>query len=292
MMARDPTRTCGREMLATLLEKHGLPSSPEIFDFEANLGGWCSTHSSSASGYGVFLSLQEGAGASLVSRELRQYAWLFESERGAVDDEGETSPLWGTGFPRAFFLDRELLPVGMLGFDILYFLGVGGEVYSWASPLDELYLVAGSGRTMLEVSGLRHHRRQTWFEVHICADVTELARDALQVSYYNPASDDVLKWWVNNDAHVCLFSDYAPCIMGTQVACKDEQRLVALMRQLKASLGVDRLRVWKGANAIDDSRGLDALSRSGTDCEILSGPGPGHGGTEYDVSLCDLKSWA
>ena len=137
-MIRDSDRTCGSEALTRLLQAHGLPVSREILDFEANLGGWCSSHSLSVSGYGVYLSLQDGDEVSLVSRELREREWLFEGQRDAVDEEGETSPLWGTGYPRAFFIDRPLVPGGMLGLDVHYFLGTGGEIYCWSLPLDML----------------------------------------------------------------------------------------------------------------------------------------------------------
>ncbi len=276
-MVRDPSRSCSPDQLLALVNRHGLPFSSEIVDFEANLGGWCSSHALSAHGYGVYLSLQEGQDASSVARELRQQEWIFEGKRDEVDEDGEASPLWGTGYPRAFFMDRPLVPAGMLGLDVFYFLGTRGEVYRWVLPLDELFLVAGSGRTMLECSGLRYRKGQSWFEAHICADVSILVQEVIHLQRFEPACDHLFQWWINDTVHVRLVPDYAPCIMGTHVACKNEDEFIRLVSEIKDRLKVERIRIWKGANAIVDQGGIDSLLRAGIDCETLTGPGPGHG---------------
>lgn len=290
-MMCDTAKRCSSEELQNLLKRHGLPVSARILEFEEHLGGWCSKHPLSASGLGICLSLDEGENCSRVARELRDSAWIFERSRDERDEDGETSPLWGSGFPRAFFLSRALVPIGMLGLDVFFFVGAQGEVYLWALPLDEIYIVAGAWRALVECFGLRHHRGQGWFEMHVCADVSAHVARTLKVPRFEPACDDLFQWWANDDVQVRLVPDYAPCIMGTHIACRDEGDFLSVMRCIQEQLKVDRIRIWKQANAVVDQRGIDSLQRAGIECEILTGPGPGHDGSKYDVSLCDPKNW-
>lgn len=290
-MTRDLTRTSAREPLEALLAMHGLPMSPSIWDFEKHLGGWCSSNQMSEHGLGVYLSLQEGDGCSKVATELRRRTWIFEGECGRPDEDGEISPLWGTGYPRAFFLDRPLVPAGMNGLDEYFFLGESGEVYNWVSPLGQLVVEAGSGRTFLESRGLNHQKSQSWFEAHICADLGSVLATELSLTLFEQACDQLFQWWASDTMQIRLVPNFAPCISGTHLACANEKDFLRVMRMLQAALGVKRVRVWKRGNLINDQRGFDALSRAGIDCEILRGPGPGHGSDEYDVSLCDPKNW-
>jgi hypothetical protein len=290
-MACDVAKRCSSEELRKLLIRHGLPVSAQILEFEQHLGGWCSSHPLSTKGLGIYLSLAEDESCSRVATELRGSGWIFEGSRDEPDDDGETSPIWGTGFPRAFFLSRPLVPIGMLGSDVFFFLGEQGEVYLWSMPLDEIYALAGSWRSLVEVFGLRHHKEQGWFEAHVCADVGELVSRELGVHRFEPACDFLFEWWANDDVQVRLVPDFAPCITGTHVACKNEADFVKVMSRIRSQLEVDRIRIWKRANGIVDQRGLDSLQRSGIDKEILTGPGPGHGGSTYDVPLCEPKNW-
>lgn len=291
-MVRDPERTCSPHVLEQLLERHGLPVSPEVIDFEENLGGWCSSHALSAHGFGVYLSLQDGVTCSAVANEFRSSTWLFEGDREALDEDGEYSPLWGTGYPRAFFQDRVLIPVGMRGLDEFFFIGLKGEIYDWISPLDKLVLDAGSGRTLIESSGLLHHRgNRKWFEVHICADVSAIVCKALTLPRYEPACDHLFQWWASDTTHVRLVPDYAPCIMGTYITCEHETDFINVMELIRETLKVKRVRIWRGANAVDDYCGVHLLQQFGIDYEEFCGPGLGHSDSQYDVSLCDPKNW-
>ena len=291
-MVRDPERTCSPHILERLLAKHQLPVSPEILDFEKNLGGWCSSHAFSAHGFGVYLSLQEGASCSAVANEWRSSVGLFDGKREERDEDGEYSALWGTGYPRAFFQDRILIPAGMLGEDNFFFIGINGEVYDWIPMLDKLLLSAGNGKTLIENTALRIQRqRNNWFEVHVCANVSELAQQLLALPLYEPACDHLFTWWANDTAQVCLLPDYAPCVQGTMIACQNEADLRAVIMQIKESLNVPRIRIWRDANLINDWYGVDALRRAGILCEELYGPGPGHCGSIYETKLFDPKNW-
>jgi hypothetical protein len=289
-MARDVDKTCSSGELESLLTRHGLPVSQSILEFEENLGGWCSRNPLSAHGLGVYLSLQDGEGGARVAREFRNNEWIFEGSREA-DEDGEKSTLWGTGYPRAFFGDRALVPAGMAGLDEYFFLGAGGEVYVWVMPSDQLLLKAGSGRTLLENSGLTRHRGQGWFEVHICANAAQLIASALGVPRFEAASDHLFQWWASDTVQLRLVPDYEPCIMGTHVACRDEAALRHAVSVVRDTYGASRVRIWRNANTIYDEGGIDSLIQAGLDCEILTGPGPGHDGSKYDASLCDPKNW-
>lgn len=290
-MVRLSEQSCSGDEVLRLLGEHGLPASDAVRDFEQNLGGWCSSNPHALSGFGVCYCLRSGPNSSPVAEQLRRSAWVFEGNRDEADEDGEVSPLWGTGYPRAFFEDRALTIVGMNGPDALFFLGPDGELYLWIMSLDRLSVLAGSARTMLERNALEHFKQQLWFEVHICADVSQLVQEVLDMPVYEPACDHLFRWWANDTSQVRLIPDFAPCITGTHVACEDEEDFVKAMVGIKDGLGVERLRVWKGANAINDDRGIGGLSRAGIGCEILSGPGPGHGSDAYDVSLCEPKNW-
>lgn len=290
-MVRDRARTCAAGELSALLAKHGLPVSAAVLDFEANLGGWCSSNPHAYSGYGVYLCLQEGERCSLVASALRRRSYIFEGTRDEMDEDGETAVLWGTGYPRAFFMDRPLVVAGMNSLDAVFFLGGTGEMYLWLTDVYELRLLAGCARTMLESDGLAYLKGQGWFEAHVCADVGALVTAELGLERFEPGSDHLFEWWINDAAQVRLVPDYAPCITGTHMACKREVDFLKVMRRIKGQLNVDRIRIWKRANGITDQRGIDSLQRAGIECEILTGPGPGHGGSAYDVSLCDPKNW-
>lgn len=289
-MIRDPARTCSGADLSRLLRACGLPATDEVLDFEANLGGWCSTNPCAQTGYGVYLSLEAGDDCGPIATEFRANAWVFEGRRDEWNSDGETSPLWGTGYPRAYFQDRALVPAGMSGLDEFFFLGGGGEVYNWVSPADQLILEAGSGRTLLEVRGLTLHKGQGWFDVHICADVSAQLAHTLSVPRFEPACDHLFQWWASDAAQIRLVPDHAPCITGTHLACRSEADLERALRSISGVFGDGRIRLWKNANIIYDESGIESLLRAGFDCEIVTGTGSGHGGNEYDASVCDTKN--
>lgn len=289
-MARDSARTCDAEALQRLLERHRLPVAEAILDFEANLGGWSSTNPIAEAGYGVYLALQDEPACSPVAPRLRKRAWLFEGRRDEPDGAGALSPLWGTGYPRGYFLDRALVPAGMHGADLVVFLGEAGEVYAWIDSLSELLLLAGSGRTLLERSGLTHHKGQHWFEAHLCMDVGRRVAEMLNTPRFAPACDQLFEWWANEAVQICRVPEYAPCIMGTHVACADEADFTRIVRSLVGGNGGRPLRIWARANNINDQAGLDLLSNSGIEYETSYGAGPGNYDRIYDQETGEERS--
>jgi hypothetical protein len=289
-MARDVARTCSPEVVQKLLQHHGLPVSQAIQEFEAQLGGWCSTNPLAEVGYGVYLSLQQEAHCSAVATKLRSRNWLFDGRRDAPDESGQFSPLWGTGYPRVFFQDRALVPAGMLGADVLLLLGEAGEVYAWVDSLGELLLRAGCGRTLLERFGLMRYKGQHWFEIHICGDVGAFAAEMLDVTHFQPACDQHFQWWANEAIQICCVPDYAPCIMGTHIACADERDFETLMRRLVETNGGRPLKTWARANNINDQAGRQLLSNFGIDHETLYGAGPGNYDLIYDNETGEERS--
>ncbi len=277
-MFRDPARTCSRGELEALLGGHQLPISEPLFDFEYNLGGWSSHHQSGAHGWGVYLSLQGDAAASRVAIEFRQASWIFDVGQNEPHEDGDASPVWGTGYPRAFFLERPLVPAGMAGEDVIYFLGELGEVYAFIPPLNQIYLCAGSGRTLLERNGLNHLKGQTWLEAHVCADVGYLLADALGVPLHAPACDQFFRYWANENVQVQRCPDFPPCVFGTRIACRREADFLTAMRLAAETLGPEPVRVWRNANnAVADS-GIQFLSKHGFPHQVVVGAGDGQHG--------------
>jgi hypothetical protein len=287
-----------------LLKRLGLPVSEPLLDYEKSLGGWSSTNPYSESGNGIYLCLQEGNKRSATAAQLEKRGYLFEGKRDEPDEEGDMSPIWGTGFPRLFFQDRPLVPGGMLDQDCIYFVGTQGEVYLYVDLTDTLVLLAGSGRTLLESGGLGYQKAKAWYEAHICADVSGFLSDLLCVPDFEPACDQFFRWWANDTAQIRLSADYAPCIMGTHIACESKEDFLKAFEALRHHLQVDRVRVWKRANLIGDGRGLQALKDAEVDYEELDGEPPGHWQpywdenkkmhyqpSLYDVSQCDPKNW-
>jgi hypothetical protein len=289
-MSRDSAKTCGAEDLRRLLKRHHLPVTQAILDFESNLGGWCSTNPLAETGYGVCLSLQDESSCSPVAAKIRSRKWLFELGRDELDESGQLSPLWGTGYPRAFFLDRALVPAGMLGAEVLLLVGETGEVYVWIDSLNELVLRAGCGRTLLERFGLARHKGQHWFEIHICCDVGAFVSESLNVPSFEWACDQHFEWWANDRVQICRVPDYAPCIMGTHIACADEREFSRLMHRLGDESGGHPLRIWARANNINDQSGRDLLSITGVDHETLYGAGPGNYDRIYDSESGEERS--
>jgi hypothetical protein len=231
---RQRERTCADQELVALLEKHGLPVTEALLDFERNLGGWNHPGKLSTSGMGIYLSLQEGEGVSNIAKLFRKKTWIFGPAE--PDEDGIVAPIHGTGYPRAFFEDRVLVPVGMWGEDVLLFIGTGGEIYVFVTPLNEVHLKGASGRTYLEQRALmdpRWFRGQTWYEVHLCADVGELAASLLGVPRFEPACDRLFDTWANERAQVHLVHDVAPNVFGTQISVKDAEELVNVVRRLR-----------------------------------------------------------
>lgn len=206
----------------------------------------------------------------------RRASDLFRAERG----EQERSPLWGTGYPRVFFGDRPLVPAGAFDQGSWYFIGAGGELYCYVEILDQLVLLAASGRTMLERAGLIHQKGQRWFEAHICADVGAFIAQQLAVPRFEAACDNFFEYWANDTIQMRKIAGYAPCVEGTHIACGNEDVFLNLLDRARAHLQVSRLRCWSRANLINDGSGLHALSAAQLDYELLTGRGPGHGEDE------------
>ncbi len=274
-MRRDSARTCSRGELERLLATHQLPVSDAIWDFERNLGGWCSEQAQSTHGLGIYLSLQEDASASAVAAEFRRTSWLFDRQQDEADDDNDVTPIWGKGFPRAFFLDRALVPAGMAGEDVIYFLGERGEVYAFIPPLNELYLCAGSGRTLLERNALGHVRGAAWFEAHVCADAAQTLAAALDVAVYEPACDELFKYWANDEVHIQRCPDVPPCIFGTRISCKSAADFLSAMRSVAGQLGPETMRLWRNANNSVTNSGIHLLSSHDIPYQVVVGAGDG-----------------
>jgi hypothetical protein len=300
---RDARRTCSASELVDLLSKHGLPHTEAIVDFEERVGGWSAEHPPSPCGLGVFLSLQQGEGCSPVADQFRSAMNWFagEAERRAGPEAWSYSPLRGTGYPRTFFQQRALVPAGMAGQEHAYFLGERGEMYLFISTLDQLYLVAGSGRTLIERWGMSQRKiNRAYWEIHVCADVAARVAEGLAVPRFEAACDDYFTVWANDAVQIRLVHDVAPNIFGTHIAVAEADDLLLAVRQLRSSIPARPLMVWSGANNIGDAGGLALLSSEGIDARVLYGPGPGNyeytidpetGEVVYAPSNYDSSGW-
>lgn len=300
---RDPRRTCELTALGALLVRHGLPYTQAIVEFEQHVGGWGPDVGLEFFGLGVFSALTDSEVRSPVAEGFREAQRWFASdaERLAGPQAWSYLPLRGTGYPRAFFRDRPLVPAGMLGPEHVYFLGEHGEVYLLLDSLSQLSLVAGSGRTLFERWGLSHLKRgRPFWEVHLCTDVAKELASALEVPKWKPACDDYFAVWATDEVQIRLVRDVAPNIFGTHLAVADADRLLAAVRRVQALNPQKRLRFWSGANHIHDAGGLALLLNEGVEVEVLSGPGPGN--YEYTIdaetgeilfapSLYDSSEW-
>lgn len=300
---RDVRRTCSSAELVALLAKHGLPDTAPIIEFEQRAGGWSAEHPPCLYGLGVYLSLQEGEDCSPIADEFRSAQSLFagETERRSGPEAWSYSPLRGTGYPRAFFRQQALVPAGMTGQDHVYFIGERGEVYLFITTVDQLYLVAGSGRTLFERWGMSHRKsNRAYWELHICADVAARLSEGLAVPRFGAACDDYFTVWANDAVQIRLVHDVAPNIFGTHVAFADADELISAVKRLGEMGSLAPLRVWSGANNIGDAGGLALLSDAGVEAQVLYGPGPGNyeytiesetGEVVYAASTYDSSTW-
>lgn len=300
---RDPRRTCELKELGALLVRHGLPYTQAIVEFEQHVGGWSAEAGSELYGLGVFWSLTESGVRSPVAERFREtQSWFArDAERLAGAQAWSYLPLRGTGYPRAFFRDRPLVPAGMWGPEHVYFLGEQGEVYLLLGSMSQLSLVAGSGRTLFERWGLTHRKRgRPFWEVHLCMDVAEELASVLKVPKWQPACDEYFAVWATDEVQIRLVRDVAPNIFGTHLAVADADQLLNAVRRVQALRPRKRLRFWSGANHIHDAGGLAVLLNEGIEAEVLSGPGPGNyeytidaetGEIMFAPSLYDSSAW-
>lgn len=300
---RQPHRTCAASRLAGVLGKAGLPLTDELLDLELNVGGWCAPDPRSLWGLGLYLSLEEGTDCHAIATRFRKRPSWFagDEERGAAPLEWSYLPLRGTGYPRAFFGERALVPMGMTGEEHVYFLGKQGEVYVFLTSQDQLSLVAGSGRTLIERWGMsRHKQEHSYVELHVCADVATLIAEKLDVPLFEPACDQYFQVWANDSIQLRLVHDVAPNVFGTHVAAREPEQLLRAVRSVMASRDWPGLRVWAGANNVDDLGGRSVVASAGIELEVLFGPGPGNfeftidpdsGEGVYSPSTYDSSNW-
>lgn len=288
---RQTERTRPAEELRRALGIMGLPCTDAILEFEDNFGGWSAVDTNALWGIGVHLSLHDAPkGCAVAERFRRANSWFApDLERRNGPESWSYLPFHGTGYPRAFYRERPLVPVGMTGEEHVYFLGEHGEVYMFVTTIDQLSLVAGSGRTLIERWGLNQRKRnQAHWEVHFCEDVGAQVADILQVPKFDPASDEYFTVWANDEAQIRLVHDAAPNIFGTHISTREPAGLLRAAREVHQSHRSRPLRLWASANNIADLGGRGEIANSGIDVEVLFGPGPGN----YDSSVDpDTGEW-
>lgn len=277
-VVRQKQFTCSTEELTQLLSAFDINVTPHALEFEKNLGGWCYNDAASDYGFGIFCSLQQGDNASAIAKAFRKNDRLFESSQRSTHVHGEKLPVWGTGHPRLFFQNRSLIPAGMMGFELLYFLGPQGEIYLYQKEVDTLLLVAGCGRTLLEQEALLKYTAgwNDWYRVHVCANVADVAAEALSVGRYAACTDAMFSVWANEKVQIRLIPDIAPCIMGTAIATQDPSDLLSILQKIKAQNKNAPLRLWQRANNLYDAKGLSLVSNAGVEFQLLDGAAPGH----------------
>ncbi len=300
---RRAERVRPAEELRFTLGQAGLPWTEAVAAFEYNLGGWSAGDARALWGLGVALSLDETPSCSQIAARFRKAKSWFATDLERHDGPESWSylPFRGTGYPRAFFQERALVPVGMTGEEHVYFVGEQGEVYLFITTLDQLYLIAGSGRTLIERWGLvQRKRNKAHWEVHLCEDVGAQIADALQVPRFAPACDEYFTVWANDQAQIRLVQDVSPNVFGTHISTQEPKDLLRAVRKVQRSHGSRPLRVWAGANNIDDLGGRGALANAGIEVDVLFGPGPGNfdytidpdtGEGTYLVSSYDSSGW-
>jgi hypothetical protein len=170
----------------------------------------------------------------------------------------------------------------MTGEEHVYFIGQGGEIYLFITSLDQLYLVAGCGRTLFERLALYHQKvGKRFFEAHICRNVADRIADRLGVPRLDCASDDYFTVWANDSVQIRLVQDSGPNIFGTHLAIVDPEQFLGAMSALRSEESGVELVLWGGANNIDDAGGLALLERAGIKADVRFGPGPGN----YDFTI-------
>lgn len=303
------------EQLRATLALAGLPFTDAIAELEINLGGWAVEDTRTPLGLGVFLSLDDAPDCSPVAARFRKSHRLFatDEERRSGPEGWSYLPLHGAGYPRAFFRERSLVPFGMTGQEHVYFVGERGEVYLFVTTIDQLFLVAGSGRTLIEWWGLVHRRgNRTQWEVHLCEDAAVRIAEELQAPKFSPACDDYQTVWANDAAQVRLVHDVAPNVFGTHLSTAEPEVLLRAIRAVQDSRHVHQsrpvhqrhagqpLRVWAAANNIDDLAGRTVLENAGIELDVRFGPGPGNfdytvdpdtGEGSYVASTYDASEW-
>lgn len=295
--------TCSSEELTQLLSAYHINVTPHALHFEQNLGGWCYNDAASDYGLGIFCSLQQGDNASAIAKAFRNVKGLFENSDDSSQAHGERLPVWGTGYPRLSFQNRPLIPAGMKGFELLFFLGPQGEIYLYQKEVDTLLLLAGSGRTWLEQEALTKYTSSwnDWYRVHVCADVANVAAEMLSVEHYAPCTDSIFNVWANEKVQIRLIPDIAPCIMGTAIATQDPSDLLSILQKIKAQNKNAPLRLWERANNLYDAKGLSLISHAGVEFQLLDGAPPGHydrvvdgdtGEEHYQPSQYNPRAWA
>jgi hypothetical protein len=277
-------RVLSVEQLRARLARAGLPFTDAIAELECNLGGCALEDGRTPYGLGVSLSLDDAPDCSPVAARFRGSPQLFatDDERLSGPEGWSYLPLRGTGYPRVFFQGRALVPAGMTGQEHVYFLGERGEVYLFVTTLDQLYLVAGSGRTWIERCGLVHRKRgRAYWELHICGDVGAHLAEALHAPKFAPACDEYFTVWASDEAQIRVVHDVSPNIFGTHVSTTEPDELLRALRKVLQGHRHGPLRVWSGANNIDDLGGMSVLTNAGIEAEVLFGPGPGN----FDYSI-------
>lgn len=278
LVKRQRRLTCDSRRLLELLAQSRIEVTTAAVDFEENLGGWGYERADSEFCLGVFCSVYDGEMPNAVATRFRRMGWLFERAREQVSVDGEVSPIWGTGYPRVFFQERPLVPAGMHGSELLYFLGSGGEIYVYQRETDVLLLVAGSARAMLERDAFAALTPgwDEWYRVHVCADAAELVSTYLGVAVSEPCSDALFRVWANEEAQIVSVPNWAPCIGGTVVSTRHSGDLLRVLRKLAGSDPSKPLYCWERANNLRDARGLSMLSEEGLNLRLLDGAAPGH----------------
>lgn len=275
---------CPTSQLTETLTNLGLPATEELLGFEQNLGGWSRPEPESLWGLGIGLSLGETAECHGIAKRIRKHAGWFarDTERQEGPREWSHLPMHGTGYPRAFFRDRALVPAGMTGEEHVYFVGARGEVYLFLVSQDQLLLTAGSGRTLIERWGMLGHRSEhAYVELHICANVGPLVARTLGVPLFTHACDDYFTVWANDTVQLRLVHDVAPNIFGTHIAVRNPEQLLLAVREVMAQHEWRSLRVWAAANNVDDLGGRTTIENAGIELQTLFGPGPGN--FEYTI---------
>ncbi len=69
-MGRNESRRCSEVQLVSLLHRAGLPVTEPVLDYERRLGGWSSIDPEVDTGFGIYLSLQEGVHSSATAELL------------------------------------------------------------------------------------------------------------------------------------------------------------------------------------------------------------------------------
>lgn len=264
---RDPKYTCSEAELVALLEKHGLPVSQAILDFERNFGGWCLLSSSTPIGFGVYLSLRREPNAPSISEAFRN-SNLFDEAAG-LEVDGADAPLFGHGYPRLLYGARRLVPAGMQGPDELYFLGSDGVVYLYALVLDELLTLAGSGAAWLEMLALRSRFPDFGAEVarlSIEQDIGRRLATRLDVPSAIEASDAVRENWVSDDFRIEVVHGNEVTPPRTHLFARSAAPLVTALQWIREEYPGVTLETPTGSKTIED---IESFRLAGRDIPLF-----------------------